>query len=158
MAALKRIEKEYKDFLKDPVPNTTIELDKENTYHWKVIMKGPPNTIYEGGTFYITIQFPRVYPFEKPKLYFCQRIFHYAFHHSGYLCCEQKINEMLYDQWFPAITIPKILSHIYFELLHNPFDGEPCSYNPVFHYYRYLSKDQLMEIGKKWTQTYAKSD
>ena len=39
--------------------------------------------------------------------------------------------------------------------MHNPFDGVPCDHSPIFQYYRYLSKDQLIEMGKNWTKKYA---
>ena len=44
MSALKRIQKEYKDFLKAPVPNTTLEFDNENNFFCKAKMKGPPGS------------------------------------------------------------------------------------------------------------------
>ena len=152
MSALKRIQKEYKYFLKDPVPNTTLEFDNENDFSCKAKMKGPPGSIYEGGTFNIDIHFPSDYPFKPPKLNFTNTIFNYAFHYDGYFCCEQKCNDILYDQWSPALTISKVLSNIYFNIMHNPFDGEPCYHSPIFQYYRYLSKDQLIEMGKNWTK------
>lgn len=64
-----RIQRELKQFLKDPPPNLTVKVGK-NIRVWIIQMKGAKNTIYEGETFKLRVSFPAAYPTVPPSVYF----------------------------------------------------------------------------------------
>ena len=39
-----------------------------NLLNWVATMAGPPNSPYEGGTFFMELSFPPEYPFKPPKV------------------------------------------------------------------------------------------
>ena len=42
-----------------------------NLLNWVATMVGPPNSPYEGGTFFVELTFPPEYPFKPPKVSVC---------------------------------------------------------------------------------------
>ena len=74
-----RIINEYKDLNKNPIQNcgVTIGLKNINDYRcWKVSLLGPKDTSYNGGLFYLNIEFPELYPLKPPEVYFITPIYH----------------------------------------------------------------------------------
>jgi ubiquitin-protein ligase len=54
-----------------------VALANESDVHkWHVTLAGPPQSIYAGGTFAITIDLPTTYPFKPPLVKFATRIYH----------------------------------------------------------------------------------
>jgi len=53
-----------------------VVVDKSNDRHLKGTIQGPTGTPYEGGVFEITIDIPKQYPFEPPKMKFNTKIWH----------------------------------------------------------------------------------
>ena len=64
-----RIQKELKEFIKDPPPNLSVKVGK-NIRIWIVTMVGAENTIYEGEVYKLRISFPPSYPTMPPSVYF----------------------------------------------------------------------------------------
>jgi hypothetical protein len=61
---------------------------------------------YSGGVFFLAIHFPTDYPFKPPKVNFTTRIYHPNINSNGSICLD-----ILRDQWSPALTISKGMSH-----------------------------------------------
>jgi len=68
---------------------------------------GPPQSVYQGGIFFLDIVFPQDYPFNPPKVTFQTRIYHCNIASNGAICLD-----ILKDQWSPALTISKVLISI----------------------------------------------
>ena len=64
-----RIQRELKEFLKDPPEGLTVQVGK-NLRVWIVTIEGPG--IYKGETFRLRIAFPPQYPVVPPSVYFLQ--------------------------------------------------------------------------------------
>ncbi len=76
-------------------------------FKWQGTIVGPEGTPYEGGVFYLNIQFPIDYPFRPPKINFVTKVYHPNINLDGSICLD-----ILKDQWSPALTISKVLLSI----------------------------------------------
>merc|ERR1739842_90741 len=68
---------------------------------------GPNGTPYEGGAFFLKIEFPMDYPVRPPKVNFQTRIYHPNVTSEGDICID-----ILKDQWNNTKSISMILSAI----------------------------------------------
>ena len=81
-----KVKKELKEFhqsLKNERRWTTVEKNKDRLDGINVLVFGPPNTPYEGGTFDIEISFPPTYPLKAPKMVMKTPIFHPMINKQG---------------------------------------------------------------------------
>ena len=89
MGSIKRIQKELKDFIKDPPVGLSAALeDEKNQRKWKATIDGPEGSPYEGGKFILTITFPEEYPFKPPQVRFVTKIYHSNISSSGSICLD----------------------------------------------------------------------
>ncbi|KAL3105940.1 hypothetical protein niasHT_024997 [Heterodera trifolii] len=61
-------------------------LVDDNIFKWQVIIFGPPESPYEGGTFLAQLDFPTSYPQQPPKMRFLTNILHPNVYRDGYVC------------------------------------------------------------------------
>ena len=146
--ALRRIEKELKDVMKDPPSGCSCGPEKEGElYHWTGVIMGPSDSPYAGGVFKVDIHFPTDYPFKPPKVSFMTKIYHPNVNASGVICLD-----ILKNQWSPALTISKVLLSI-LSLLTDPNPDDPL-WPEVAHQYK---TDRLAYDlkAREWTAAYA---
>lgn len=117
--ALKRINKELRDLVEDPLTMCTAGPIGDDPFLWQATIAGPAASPYEGGIFFLTIAFPPDYPFRPPKLKFTTKIFHCNISSTGEICLD-----VLKDQWSPALTISKVLLSLC-SLLTDPNPDDP---------------------------------
>jgi|Transcript_114488 ubiquitin-conjugating enzyme E2 D/E len=117
--AQKRIQKELKDYAKDPPSNCSAGPVGDDLFHWQATLMGPGDSPYEGGIFFLDISFPADYPFKPPKVKFNTKIYHPNINNNGGICLD-----ILKDQWSPALTISKVLLSIC-SLLTDPNPDDP---------------------------------
>ena len=146
--ALKRIEKELKKFNEEePEGLTAGPPDDSDMFKWDASLTGPENSPFEGGTFNLSIEFPKDYPFKPPKVEFTTKVYHPNVKSTGTICLD-----ILKDAWSPDISVTKILMAIQ-NLLINPNIEHPLEPEIAKQYKE--DKDAYEKTAKEWTEKYA---
>merc|ERR1711988_1383186 len=117
--ASKRINKELQDLGKDPPANCSAGPVGDDLFHWQATIMGPPDSPYQGGVFFLNINFPPDYPFKPPKVSFQTKIYHPNVNANGSICLD-----ILNAQWSPALTTSKVILSIC-SLLTDPNPDDP---------------------------------
>lgn len=65
---VKRLQREYKLFLKDPPPHILAHPSPSNLLEWHYAILGPTKTPYDGGVYHGKIVFREDYPFSPPRI------------------------------------------------------------------------------------------
>ena len=119
MSTVRRINCELKDMTESAPSNCSAGPISDDIFKWQATIIGPEGTPYEGGVFYVRIDFPTDYPFKPPKMMFLTKIYHCNINSAGGICLD-----ILKDQWSPAPTISKVLLSIC-SLLDEPNPNDP---------------------------------
>ena len=117
--AAQRISKELDNLTKDPPANCSAGPVGDDIFHWQATLMGPGESPFEGGVFFLDINFPTDYPYKPPRVTFATKIYHPNINSSGGICLD-----ILKDQWSPALTISKVLISIC-SLLDDPNPDDP---------------------------------
>lgn len=148
MSVIKRIKKEMRDMISNPLSNCSAgPIDEKKITEWSATIIGPEDTPYAGGLFKLSINFSNEYPFKPPKVQFKTKIYHCNISPAGNICLD-----ILKQNWSPALTISKVLLSISSLLAEcNPDDPlVPC----VADLYR-KNKKKHDEKAKQWTEMFA---
>lgn len=145
--ALKRIQKELKEFQQDPPMNCSGGPAGDDISVWKACILGPKDSPYEGGIFYLNIVFPGDYPFKPPKVTFQTKIYHPNIADDGTICLD-----ILKKEWSPVLTIAKVLLSIC-SLLDDPNPDDPL--NAAAARLFKTDHDSYVKTVKQFTREYA---
>ncbi|KAH7817659.1 putative Ubiquitin-conjugating enzyme E2 [Monocercomonoides exilis] len=146
--AQRRIQKELLDLKKDPPVNCSAgPVSETDLFHWQATIMGPSDSPFQGGIFFLDIQFPTDYPFKPPKCRFITKVFHPNINSSGSICLD-----ILKDQWSPALTISKVLLSIC-SLLTDPNPDDPLA--PDVAHMLNTDKKRYEATAREWTRKYA---
>jgi len=146
---LKRLEKELSD-IRALGMESTVKADAVDgdLTHWKGFMKGPEETPYAGGSFYIDIKIPDGYPYNPPKMKFDTKIWHPNMSsQTGAICLD-----VLGKEWSPALTIRTALLSIQ-ALLSAPEPDDPQDAEVAEMFKN--NRDLFDQTAKHWTETFA---
>ncbi|WP_425929847.1 ubiquitin-conjugating enzyme E2 [Pseudomonas sp. NyZ201] len=145
--ALKRINRELQDISKDPPANCSAGPVGDDFYHWQATVMGPRDTPYEGGVFFLDVQFPREYPAKPLKLVFKTRIWHPNIDEDGEIGLE-----ILDENWSPALTLSKVLNSVT-ALLVDPEPRGALNLEAAAEYQQVRA--QFDRTAREWTRTFA---
>eukprot|EP00359_Climacostomum_virens_P010760 CAMPEP_0204914798 /NCGR_PEP_ID=MMETSP1397-20131031/12692_1 /ASSEMBLY_ACC=CAM_ASM_000891 /TAXON_ID=49980 /ORGANISM="Climacostomum Climacostomum virens, Strain Stock W-24" /LENGTH=112 /DNA_ID=CAMNT_0052086535 /DNA_START=127 /DNA_END=465 /DNA_ORIENTATION=+ len=111
------------------------------------MIMGPDDSPFQGGVFFLNIQFPTDYPFKPPKISFTTRVYHPNINANGGICLD-----ILKDQWSPALTISKVLLSICALLTDaNPDDPLVPEIAQIFK----TDRTRYDNTAREWTRRYA---
>lgn len=142
-----RLKYEFANLSKIPNVAMNPEIVDSNSSIWKVILKGPKDTPYEGGHFKIQININSDHPFKPPRIVFLTKIYHPNISENGHICID-----ILKDAWSPALTISKVLLSIS-SLLNEPNPDDPLIQEIADLFLN--NKKKFEETAKFWTNQYA---
>ena len=150
MSTLSRLKKELEDINNAPPTNCSAGIVEDDIYNWQATIMGPVGSPYEGGVFYLKIEFPHDYPFKPPKVIFITKIYHCNINSVGIICLD-----ILKDQWSPALTISKVLLSIC-SLMYDPNPNDPLVTDIANLYL--TNKAEFIELARAYTLQYAGSE
>ena len=145
--ALKRINKELQDLVKDPPANASAGPAGDDLFHWQATLLGPEDSPYAGGVFFLNVHFPADYPFKPPKVEFITKIFHPNINSQGAICLD-----ILKGKWSPALTISKVLLSVC-SLLTDPNTSDPLEPDIARLYTK--GRKEYTKKAAAWTHQYA---
>eukprot|EP01006_Ploeotia_vitrea_P000646 TRINITY_DN103402_c0_g1_i1.p1 TRINITY_DN103402_c0_g1~~TRINITY_DN103402_c0_g1_i1.p1 ORF type:complete len:149 (+),score=16.46 TRINITY_DN103402_c0_g1_i1:31-477(+) len=147
MALSTRIQREIEKLKKDPPPGICACPHEENLRYFNVVVAGPTNSPYEGGTFNLELYLPDEYPMVSPKVRFLTKIYHPNVDKLGRICLD-----ILKDNWSPALQIRTVLLSIQ-ALLSAPNPDDPLANDVAAEW----KKDEkaAIETARQWTRLHA---
>jgi len=105
-AAHKRLTKEYVVMQREPPPFVWACPDEKNILNWNFLIRGPPDSPFDGGEFHGMLMFPPEYPFKPPGIKMLTP--------SGRFAPDKKICFSMSDfhpgSWNPAWSVATILT------------------------------------------------
>ncbi|KAI9292357.1 UBC-like protein [Neoconidiobolus thromboides FSU 785] len=105
-ASYKRLTKEYKAIVNNPIPFIIAKPLESNILEWHYIITGPPETPYSGGQYHGKLVFPNDYPFKPPSIMMITP--NGRFETNTRLCLS--ISDFHPDTWNPAWSVSTILN------------------------------------------------
>ncbi|XP_025724030.2 ubiquitin-conjugating enzyme E2 N-like [Callorhinus ursinus] len=143
----RRIIKETQRLLAEPVPGIKAEPDESNARYFYVVIAGPQDSPFEGGTFKLELFLPEEYPKAAPKVRFMTKIYHPNVDKLGRICLD-----ILKDKWSPTLQIRTVLLSFQ-ALLSAPNPDDPLA-NDVAEQWK-TNEAQAIETARAWTRLYA---
>lgn len=128
----------------NPAPDDEVDM-----FHWHASILGPPDSVYEGGIFFLEIELPLDYPFNPPQVKFTTKVYHCNINSdTGHVHLD-----ILSNLWSPSLTVSKSLVSI-ISLLEDPNPHEACGSVEIGRMYLAdRAKHDMM--AKEWVQKYA---
>ena len=108
----KRILRELAKYVKDPHPHIEVFPLERQLDLWQLLLKGPDQTPYAGGTFELWMRFGDEYPLEAPEVRFSTPIHHCNINSHGRVC------HSVFDRnWSADTSVRRVLDCLYGLLL-----------------------------------------
>ncbi|KAK7196585.1 ubiquitin-conjugating enzyme E2 [Novymonas esmeraldas] len=103
-----------------PLLPSSSSSSQPNLYRWLAVLRGPPDTPYEGGSYRLVLNIPRDYPLVPPKAAFITPVFHPNVEFTtGNVCLD-----ILKRRWSPVWTLSSVCRAIV-NLLAEPESDSP---------------------------------
>ena len=147
MGTVQRLKKEMEDLQNSPPANCSAGVIDNDLFNWQATILGPEGSPYQGGIFYLRIEFPIDYPFKPPKILFTTKIYHCNINLNGNICLD-----ILKEQWSPALTISKVLLSIC-SMLDDQNPNDPLMLDAAKIYTQ--DRNRFNEIARTYTLEYA---
>ena len=106
---------------KDEISNIYAVPKSDNLLIWEAIIFGPLDTIWEGGSFKLILEFNEEYPTKPPEVRFVTTMFHPNVYNDGRICLD-----ILQNQWSSIFDVHIVLESIQ-SLLADPNPNSPAN-------------------------------
>lgn len=119
--AVKRLMKDFEKVKGENDEDIIASPNENNIMNWTAVMIGPKDTIWEEGTFKLTLKFTDEYPNKPPQINFTSKMFHPNIYNDGSICLD-----ILKNQWSPIYDVWAVLTSIR-SLLSDPNPNSPAN-------------------------------
>lgn len=103
---------EIQSIAANPHPHMDVYVSEQDMSFWKIVMQGPPDSIYASGTFVLYLHMEENYPTFAPKCRFVTSIYHPNVNKHGRIC------HSIFDRnWTSDTTTSMVLTTVYGLLL-----------------------------------------
>ncbi|KAK3291654.1 uncharacterized protein B0H64DRAFT_409684 [Chaetomium fimeti] len=117
-----RILTEIQRIVADPHPHADVYVSERDMSFWKVVLQGPPGSVYAGGTFVVYLHMEEdSYPSFAPKARFVTPIYHPNVNRHGRIC-----HSILDRNWTVDTTNAMVIATVY-GLLMEPDYSDPVN-------------------------------
>ena len=140
--SLKKLVKEYENLSKDEDIPFNVGLVDESYFHWKILIIGPEDTIYEGYLLEAIINFPQTYPMSPPSMTFTTKMWHPNIFLNGSVCISilhppefdpTNPDERMDEKWKPVLGVKEIILSI-LSILSEPTTDSPANVEAAIEY------------------------
>eukprot|EP00471_Norrisiella_sphaerica_P012857 CAMPEP_0184502956 /NCGR_PEP_ID=MMETSP0113_2-20130426/51588_1 /TAXON_ID=91329 /ORGANISM="Norrisiella sphaerica, Strain BC52" /LENGTH=150 /DNA_ID=CAMNT_0026892331 /DNA_START=56 /DNA_END=508 /DNA_ORIENTATION=+ len=122
--------------------------DDGNVFKWEVMIFGPPDSPYDGGMFFVKMEFPDTYPEHPPKKVAMQtKIYHPNIDFKGEICFQG-----LKDNWNNKMNVKTVIDYL-LKLIKNPDYHEAI--NSEVAEVMQKDMDKYKKLAAEWTEKYA---
>lgn len=144
MSAARALQMELKSLESTPIEGFKVTCDDNNIFKWTVAIFGPPGTLYQGGYFKASLNFPSNYPFSPPAMRFLQEIWHPNVYKNGELCIsilhppgdDAMSGELASERWNPTQNVRTILLSV-ISMLNEPNTSSPANVDASISFKKY---------------------
>ena len=84
-----------------------VKVDSQKLNHWDITLFGTPDSLWSGGTFKMTVDFPDDYPHAAPDVRFVDIPFHPNVYQNGKICID-----ILQANWSSSYDIAAVMTAI----------------------------------------------
>eukprot|EP00668_Euglena_longa_P042504 GGOE01056269.1.p1 GENE.GGOE01056269.1~~GGOE01056269.1.p1 ORF type:complete len:266 (-),score=43.02 GGOE01056269.1:200-997(-) len=128
------LRRQFKALTEKQVAGFSVELINDNLAHWRVWIRGPKDTPYEGGCFRARLEFPPEFPFQPPVMTFESMVWHPNVYPDGRVCIsilhppgEDKYGyETAEERWSPIQSVESVLISV-ISMISDPNDESPAN-------------------------------
>ena len=119
--AKKRLLTEYKHFIEQNEIYLYVNPKQNNILQWEALIIGPPETIWDGATLKLILNFSEEYPNKPPEVQFLAEVYHPNVYSNGKICLD-----ILTNTWTPIYDVHAVLLSIQ-SLLTDPNPNSPAN-------------------------------
>lgn len=130
------LKRQLMEMSKNPPDGISVGLNEDDDiFAWELMLIGPPDTLYEGGFFKCTLDFPKDFPNSPPTMTFVTPIWHPNVYEDGKVCIsilhppgEDAHNslETSAERWRPILGVEAIILSV-ISMLSDPNDDSPAN-------------------------------
>lgn len=121
MSVTKRLQSELMSLMAGKHEGISAFPDGDRFLTWTATIQGPPDSVYEGQQYRLSMDFPSDYPFSAPTVRFLTDCFHPNVDREGNICLD-----ILKDNWSAVYNVSTVLLSIQ-NLLEDPNVDSPLN-------------------------------